>query len=56
MIEDVRTRYRDAVKLLENISSGKVTLGVQPEPVQPDNTVLMVSAPSVWSRRDAVDE
>lgn len=51
MVDDVRNRYRDAVRLLENIASGKVTFGVTPPPASTDNVAVMVSAPSVWDRR-----
>lgn len=53
--EDVRYRFTDARKLLEGIAAGKVSLGF-PQPAQADSDIVMVSAPSVWSRRDAVDE
>ena len=48
--EEVRYRYTDVRKLLENIAAGKVSLGV-PSPVQSENDIVMTSAPSVWSRR-----
>lgn len=52
--EEVRYRYTDARKLLENIAAGKVSLGV-PSPLQSENDIVMTSAPSVWSRRTAED-
>lgn len=56
VIEDVRNRYKDAVRVLENISKGTITLGAPPTPVGRDDVVVMSSAPSVWSRSIGVDE
>lgn len=50
MVEDVRNRYKDAVRLLENISNGKVMLGATPPPASTDDAVVMVSAPVAWGR------
>ena len=50
VVESVRDRYKDAVRLLENISKGSVTLGAEPPPATADDLVMMVSAPAVWSR------
>jgi phage gp36-like protein len=52
--EEVRYRYTDVRKLLENIAAGKVSLGV-PSPLQSENDIVMTSAPSVWSRRTTED-
>ena len=57
VIEDVRNRYKDAVRVLENISTGKITLGAPPAPAGRDDVVMLSSAPSVWSRNGvAADE
>jgi phage gp36-like protein len=50
MIDDVRNRYRDAIRLLEKINSGEVSLGVVPVSTVTETEIVMQSAPSVWSR------
>lgn len=50
MIDDVRNRYRDAIRLLEKINSGEVSLGVIPVSTVTETEIVMQSAPSVWSR------
>lgn len=51
--EEIRTRYKDAIKLLEKISEGKLTLGGMPvdgSPVATTNTIRFISAGSVFGR------
>lgn len=55
MVDDVRNRYRDAIRLLEKINSGDVSLGVVPVSTVVETEIVMQSAPSVWSRRPEED-
>lgn len=51
--DDIRDRYRDAVRFLEHVASGKVSLGGMPSgtvAATSDNSVVMVTAGSVFSR------
>lgn len=52
LTEDVRDRYRDAVKFLELAANGKVTLGGMPGggPAPVDNTVQFVTGSRVFAR------
>lgn len=55
VIDDIRNRYKDVVRLLENIASGKVQLGQTPEPVAVESDIVIHSAASAWSRPSAED-
>ncbi|HPQ94782.1 MAG: DUF1320 domain-containing protein [Thiothrix sp.] len=55
MVEDVRHRYRDAVKLLEGIAAGRIQLGQVPEPAVVEDDIVMRSAPGDWSRAAATE-
>lgn len=55
MVDDVRNRYRDAIRLLEKINNGEVSLGVVPVSTVIETEIVMQSAPSVWSRRPEED-
>lgn len=51
--DDIRDRYRDAVRFLEHVASGKVSLGGMPSgevAATSDNSVQLSSAGSVFSR------
>lgn len=50
--DDIRDRYRDAVKFLELVAGGKVTLGGMPDgaPMPTDNTVQFASGTRVFAR------
>lgn len=51
--EDIRDRYRDALRFLEQAASGKITLGVTPAgQVQPVNTVEFNVGTKIFSGRD----
>ncbi|WP_024302226.1 gp436 family protein [Pseudogulbenkiania sp. MAI-1] len=52
LTEDIRDRYRDAVKFLELAANGKVTLGGMPGggPAPTDNTVQFASGSRVFAR------
>lgn len=55
LTDDIRDRYKDAVRFFEKVSEGKIGLGLDPanQPAQPANTVQF-SAPSgrVFGRGD----
>lgn len=53
--EEVRYRYTDARKMLENIAAGKLSLGV-PSPAQPENDIVMTGAACAWSRGSEVTQ
>ena len=53
VIDDVRNRYKDVVRVLENISTGKITLGTPPAPAGRDDVVMMSSAACAWSRSNS---
>lgn len=51
--EEIRNRYKDAIKLLEKISEGKLTLGGMPAdgtPAATTSTIRFVSAGTVFGR------
>ncbi|MCG8993219.1 DUF1320 family protein [Laribacter hongkongensis] len=52
LTEDIRDRYRDAVKFLELAASGRVTLGGMPGggPAPVDNTVQFATGTRVFAR------
>lgn len=52
LTEDIRDRYRDAVKFLELAASGKVTLGGMPGggPTPTNNTVQFANGSRVFAR------
>lgn len=52
LTEDIRDRYRDAVKFLELAAAGKVTLGGMPGggPAPVDNTVQFSTSSRVFAR------
>lgn len=52
LTEDIRDRYRDAVKFLELAANGKVTLGGMPGggPAPVDNTVQFATGSRVFAR------
>lgn len=54
MTDEVRDRYRDAVRFLELAAAGKVTLGELPSgaPVQPGATIVFQSGSHIWGRGD----
>lgn len=56
VIDDVRNRYKDAVRLLENIGKGVITLGTPPAPAGRDDVAMMSSAACVWSRSVAAND
>ncbi|AOJ13154.1 MULTISPECIES: gp436 family protein [Burkholderia] len=54
MTDEIRDRYRDAVRFLELAAAGKVTLGELPSgaPVQPSTTIAFQSGSRIWGDDD----
>ncbi|WP_175948570.1 gp436 family protein [Burkholderia pyrrocinia] len=54
MTDEIRDRYRDAVRFLELAAAGKVTLGELPSgaPVQPSTTIEFQSGSRIWGDDD----
>lgn len=50
--DEIRNRYRDAIKLLEKVGAGHLSLGGLPsgEVAQPSNTIQFVSGGKVFGR------
>lgn len=55
--EAIRARYKDAVRFLENVASGKVQLGVSvaQTPAQPNATVVVVGSNRVFTQAGMAD-
>lgn len=50
--EEVRLRYRDAVRFLEQVAAGKISLGAQAETAAADNSVSFTTGQKVFARED----
>lgn len=50
-VNTVRIRQRDAIKFLELVGQGKLSLGLQPEPTS-DNTVMFTPGQKVFAREE----
>lgn len=50
--EEVRTRYKDAVRFLELVAAGKISLGAQAEAAVPENTISFTPGQKVFGRED----
>ena len=50
--EEVRTRYRDAIRYLERVAAGQVSLGAAAEAAVPDNVVSFTPGQKVFARED----
>lgn len=50
--DEVRNRYKDAVRFLEMVAAGKISLGVQAEAAVPENTIAFVPGQKVFGRED----
>lgn len=55
--EPIRARYKDAVRMLENVRDGKLSLGLDPaqQPVGTGNTVGIVNGQRTFSRESLKD-
>lgn len=53
LTDENRTRYEDAIKLLQKIANGEINLGFPKEqPVSGDNTVELISPPRQFNRKN----
>ena len=50
--EEVRNRYRDAIRFLEMVAAGKISLGVAAETAAADTTIQFTGGQKVFARED----
>lgn len=50
--EEVRLRYRDAVRFLEQVAAGKIGLGTGAEAAVPETTISFTTGQKVFARED----
>jgi len=50
--EEVRNRYKDAVRFMEMVASGKISLGVAAEAAASDTTIQFTTGQKVFARED----
>lgn len=50
--DEVRNRYKDAVRFLEHIAAGKISLGVAAEVAASETTIQFTTGQKVFARED----